>query len=300
MALKRTTIKEVARAAGVSTQTVSRVLNERPDVAPETRQRVLAVIAELGFQPSFLARSLIHQRSLTIGVVAAGLRYMGPSLTLNGISEQAEAMGYVLTLKELPRFDTQTVEPILRDLIARQVDGIIWAVPEAGDNRSWLQALLPTLPMPIVFLSMHEMPGVTVVANDNRLGGRLATEHLIAQGRRKIGHIAGPLVWWEARERKAGWEDALARGGPAGGVQSDCGRGLDLGQQRPSLRPAHRAVPGFGRCLCGKRPNGAQRAAPGQPGRPPDPGGAGRSRLRRHPRSRLLFPAADDHPARCA
>lgn len=209
MALKRTTIREVAREAGVSTQTVSRVLNERPDVAPETRQRVLAIIAELGFQPSVLARSLIHQRSLTIGVVVAGLRYTGPALTLSGISEQAEALGYALTLKELPRFDSQTVKPLLRDLIARQVDGIIWAVPEAGANRGWLPDLLPTLPVPIVLLTMHEMPGVTVVANDNRLGGRLAAEHLIAQGRRVIGHVAGPLLWWEARERKTGWEEAL-------------------------------------------------------------------------------------------
>jgi LacI family transcriptional regulator len=213
MALKRTTIKEVARAAGVSTQTVSRVINDRPDVAPETRQRVLEVIAHLGFQPSALARSLIQQRSLTIGIVTAGLKYTGPSYTLHGITEQAEQSGYALLLKELLHFDSIAVEPILRDIVARQVDGIIWAVPEAGANRNWLADLLPTLPVPIVFLTMHEAPGVTVVATDNYLGGRLATEHLIAQGRRRIGHIAGPLVWWEASQRAAGWKDALAAAG---------------------------------------------------------------------------------------
>lgn len=209
MVLKRTTIKEVARAAGVSTQTVSRVINDRPDVAPETRHRVLEVVAHLGFQPSALARSLIHQRSLTIGIVTAGLEYIGPSYTLNGITEQAEQLGYALLLKELLHFDSIAVEPILRDIVARQVDGIIWAVPEAGANRSWLPDLLPTLPVPIVFLTMHEVPEVTVVATDNYLGGRLATEHLIVHGCRHIGHIAGPLVWWEASQRAAGWRDAL-------------------------------------------------------------------------------------------
>jgi LacI family transcriptional regulator len=74
---KRVTIRDVAAAAGVSHQTISRVLNERPDVAEETRQRVLQVIDELNYQPSAIARSLIHQRSLTIGVVTAGLKYDG-------------------------------------------------------------------------------------------------------------------------------------------------------------------------------------------------------------------------------
>jgi DNA-binding LacI/PurR family transcriptional regulator len=101
----------------------------------------------------------------------------------------------------------------LRDIVARQVDGIIWAVPEAGANRSWLDELLPTLPVPIDFLTMHEVPGVTVVATDNYLGGRLATEHLVAQGRRRIGHIAGPMIWWEACQRAAGWRDALTAAG---------------------------------------------------------------------------------------
>ncbi len=91
--LKRATIKEVARDAGVSTQTVSRVINNRPDVSPETRSRVQQVIEELGYQPSALARSLIQRRSYTLGVVTAGLKYVGPSRTLNGILQKAEQLG---------------------------------------------------------------------------------------------------------------------------------------------------------------------------------------------------------------
>jgi DNA-binding LacI/PurR family transcriptional regulator len=87
---KRPTIKQVAKVAGVSTQTVSRVINDRPDVAPETRERIQMAIDELGYQPSALARSLIQQRSYTLGVVTAGLKYIGPSRTLNGITSAAE------------------------------------------------------------------------------------------------------------------------------------------------------------------------------------------------------------------
>ena len=210
---KRVTIKQVAQEAGVSTQTVSRVTNDRPDVAPETRQRVLEVIERLGYQPSALARSLIRQRSHTLGVVTAGLEYVGPSHTLSGITEQAEAMGYSLLLKELPEFDTIDVEPILNALLARQVDGIIWAVAEVSDNRDWLADRLNDLPVPIVFLTMHQRPDLSIVSVDNYLGGRMATEYLLKQGYRHIGHVAGPLEWWESRQRKAGWQNALLDAG---------------------------------------------------------------------------------------
>ena len=98
---KRATIKQVAKLAGVSTQTVSRVINDRPDVAPETRERVQQVIEKLKYQPSALARSLIQQRSFTLGVVTAGLKFTGPSRTLNGITNKAEELGYALLLEEL-------------------------------------------------------------------------------------------------------------------------------------------------------------------------------------------------------
>ncbi len=136
---KRITIRDVAAAAGVSHQTVSRVLNDRPDVAKETRQHVLQVITELDYQPSAIARSLTQRRTLTLGVVTAGLSYIGPSRTLGGITEQAERMGYALLLKELPRFDMHDLQPLLNSLLARQIDGMIWAVPEVGDNLAWLE-----------------------------------------------------------------------------------------------------------------------------------------------------------------
>ncbi|RME81863.1 MAG: LacI family transcriptional regulator [Caldilineae bacterium] len=210
---RRVTIKQVAQEAGVSAQTVSRVINERPDVAPETRQRVLEIIERLGYQPNVLARSLSQQRSYSLGVVTAGLMYIGPSRTLNGITARAEALGYTLVLKELRTFGGYDVGPILDDLRSRQVDGIIWAVPEMEDNRRGFQERLDSLDVPIVFLTQHSREGWHIVAVDNCLGARLATAHLVELGHEHIGHITGPLVWWEARERKRGWEEGLVEAG---------------------------------------------------------------------------------------
>ncbi len=209
----RATIRQVASAAGVSTQTVSRVINERPDVSPETRQRVQAVIDRLGFQPSALARSLIQQRSYTLGVVTAGLRHIGPSRTLSGITAEAAAAGYALLLEELPRYDTDDTAPIFQALLSRHVDGIIWAVPEVGANRRWIGNIPAPLDVPIVYLAMEPRQNVSVVSVNNYLGARLAIGHLLAQGYRSIAHIAGPLDWWEARQRMAAWKDALLDSG---------------------------------------------------------------------------------------
>jgi len=210
---RRVTIRDVAVAAGVSHQTVSRVINDRPDVAEETRQRVLGVIERLDYQPSAIARSLIQQRSFALGVVTAGLQYVGPSRALSGIAQQAEQMGYALLLKVLPQFDAGDIQPLFNSLIARRVDGIIWAVPEVGSNRDWLRSRLPELPLPMVFLTMQPRPDLTIITIDNYSGGRMATEHLLAQGHRRIGHISGPLDWLESRQRKAAWKDALQDAG---------------------------------------------------------------------------------------
>ena len=208
---KRPTIIDVARAAGVSYQTVSRVINSKPDVSNETRKRVEAVIQELGYKPSVIARSLIQQRSYTIGVVTAGLKYIGPSQTLNGITQQSEEKGYTLLLKELPSFETNNVQYLVDSLLSRHVDGIIWAAPEIGENRKWIEENSIDLSIPIIFLSMHPIEGISIIDVDNYLGGQIATEHLIDYGYQQVGFISGPLDWWVARQRKLGWQNVLLK-----------------------------------------------------------------------------------------
>ena len=209
----RATIKEVASVAGVSTQTVSRVINERPDVAPGTRQRVQEVIKKLNYRPSALARSLSSQRSHTLGVVTAGLRHIGPSRTLSGITVAAEEAGYSVLLKELPQYDTEDITPIFQAFLSRHVDGIIWAVPEVGENHMWVNNPPADIEVPLVYITMEPRDNLSIVSIDNYLGGKMAISHLLEQGYRRIGHISGPLDWWESRQRMSAWEDTLAEAG---------------------------------------------------------------------------------------
>jgi len=210
--MDRITIRDVAAAAGVSRQTVSRVLNEKPDVAPETRQRVQDVIERLEYRPSSIARSLTQGRSYTLGVVSYGVQYFGPSHTLVGIEHQASELGYTLLLSLIRQPQTSSVH-LLHDMLAYHVDGILWAASEIGNNRDWTEKEICQLTVPVVFLDMQSCPNLSVVNVDNRLGGYIATRHLLDQGYRHIGLIAGPLDWWSARQRKLGWQEALHEAG---------------------------------------------------------------------------------------
>jgi LacI family transcriptional regulator len=210
---KRVTIKDVAQAAGVSTQTVSRVMNKFSYVSDETRQRVDEVVEQLGYRPSTLARSLSQQRSYTLGVVTYGLKYMGPSRTLNGIADKADELGYMLLMKELDNFDANRIDNVIDSLLARQVDGILWAAPEIGDNHVWVNERMEKIPVPVLFLAMQPRDGIPSVATDNFQGAAMAIQHLLDCGRKKIGHISGPLDWWEAQERKRGWRETLKSAG---------------------------------------------------------------------------------------
>lgn len=210
---KKITIYDVAERAGVSRQTVSRVLNNHPDVSTETRKHVKQVIADLNYRPNAIAQSLSRRKSKLLGVVTAGLRFIGPSRTLSGITSKAEELNFGLLIKELPQFQTNDVLTLIQWFQSHQVDGIIWAVPEIGDNHAWLDAFLPKIDFPLLFLTMPQRKDTAVVTIDNYYGAQLAVGHLIDSGRQHIAHISGPLDWWEAQQRLAGWTDILTQAG---------------------------------------------------------------------------------------
>lgn len=203
------TIKQVAKRAGVSTQTVSRVINNRPDVAPETRQRILDIIETLGYRPSQIARSLSQGRTRTIGVVGSGIEFYGTARILVGIEESATHLGYRLLLSLVTPPENHNVEPILRDMLSRNVDGIIWHVPQVNNNHAWICQEAQSLDTPVVFISTQPQTRISIADIDNRTGGRMATEHLIQQGYRQIGIITGPNQWYASEQRRLGWQDAL-------------------------------------------------------------------------------------------
>lgn len=207
--MKRLTIRDVAKVAGVSTQTVSRVINKHPDVAASTLTRVRAVIQDLGYAPDILARSLIRGRSYTLGVVAYGLEFYGPSRLLTGIEQQAAELGYSIMLHLVHQPELADAKTLLETLHARRVDGVIWAIPEIGDNRRRATEISAAGP-PLVFVNGDpDSVGLPLSAIDNTAIGRMATEPLLKGGARKVGIITGPADWWEAQQRLRGWRQAL-------------------------------------------------------------------------------------------
>jgi LacI family transcriptional regulator len=222
-ARSKITIKDVARACGVSTQTISRVLNDRKDVSRETREKILAVMKEMDYQPSALARSM-RQNSKTLGVINAEMQSIGISATLNAITQVSEKFGYSLILKELPSFDSEDFRTFIHSLSAHQVQGIIYAAPEVGDTWKKVQANLSDSVPPMVFLKGNPASAPITISADNYAGAYSVTRHLIDQGYLHIGHISGPLEWWEARERKRAWSRALVDAGlPVSEQASACG-----------------------------------------------------------------------------
>ena len=292
----RVTVKDVARAAGVSPGTVSNALSRKRPVSEETRQRVLDVIAELGYRPNLLARGLVNRQSGTLAVVAAGLEYYGPSRTLVGIEQQASELGYTLFLDLIHEAADDDIDKVLDTLTAHRVDGIIWAVHEIGDNRSWIvEERLRQLP-PLVFLTMEPRPGLSVLSTDNQRGAVLATEHLLAEGNRKVGIITGPLDWWEARQRLEGWRTALLSHGmdPDDSLIYEGNWSAASGQTgMNNLMEAHPDLDAIFACndqmaigvFTGSTSAADLRArAPGY------------CRLRQHPGSPLLLPITHQHP----
>ena len=209
IAKSKITIKDVARAAGVSTQTVSRVLNNRPDVSTETRIHIKKVIQELGYAPNYLARGLSSGKTNTLGVVGFGLDYFGPANVLTGIEKKAVEYGYSVLLALIDTFDKDTVDRVLSQFVAQQVIGIIWAIPGFTESMDLIEQETEELQIPIVLLNRDPLKTKIVVSVDNYAGGKMATEHLFEMGYQNVSIISGPLNWWEARERLAGWRDVV-------------------------------------------------------------------------------------------
>jgi LacI family transcriptional regulator len=206
---QQTTIKEIAERAGVSKQTVSRVVNDRPDVSTETRQKVQGIIDELGYQPSELALDLARGRTSTIGVITSGIQYYGQIQMLAGVEESANSLGYSLSLSLLRGQDDDHIESVLRRFKARRVAGIIWvATSMLGEQHRREMAQLEAMRMPSVVRGKPH-PRLSTVETDNRAGAMMAIRHLIEQGYRTIGIIMGSPENWVAQERKRGWQQAL-------------------------------------------------------------------------------------------
>ncbi|GII75852.1 LacI family transcriptional regulator [Sphaerisporangium rufum] len=203
-------ITDVAREAGVSHQTVSRVLNDHPHVRRETRARVLAAIDKLGYRRSFAARALATRHTRTLGVVGLDTTLYGPACTVQAIERAARAAGYFVSVVSLPLTGAGEVGEALDYLADQDVDGIVVVAPQ----RATAQALADFPPdIPAVAVEGGAAGEVSVVCVDQAAGGRAVTEHLLGLGHRTVWHVRGPADWLEADGRVAGWRAALAAAG---------------------------------------------------------------------------------------
>jgi len=203
---KRATLNDVAQAAGVSYQTVSRVINDSPQVSPKTRHQVLHAIELLGFQPNRAAQALAKRRTFTLEVISFGLDYFGPAQMLSSVEHAAKAQGYktmFATIAQMSPTELQT----LTDGLAGLVDGVIVIAPITA------AAVLPTTTtwrgVPILQIGNRLGDTIPSAVIDQFQGSRLATQHLIDLGHRHIAEITGPLEWYDALERHQGWRIAL-------------------------------------------------------------------------------------------
>ena len=201
---------DVARLAGVSHQTVSRVINDHPSVSQSTRARVLEAMSQLDYRPNTAARSLVTNRSRRIGVISFDARYFGPGSTLHAIEIAAREAGYGISLASLSDLTDEDAAAAVAALDAHNVDGLIVIAP----TRSAIEAVRGVADrVPLVALESEFRPDRPVVAVDQLRGAQLATQHLLELGHRTVFHIAGPSDWREAELRVEGWRDALAEAG---------------------------------------------------------------------------------------
>lgn len=206
---------DVARMAGVSHQTVSRVLNGHRSVAPATRARVQDAIDALGYRPNLAARALVTQRTRTIGVISVDISQFGPSRTLLAIEAAARESGYFVSFAGIEVVTRNHLTAAIDHLVNAGVDGLVCLAPvkSSADALEGLAALFPSIPIVTVAASVSFAD--SAVAVDQRAGGQVATRHLLDLGHRTVFHLGGPPAWLEAEARAQGWASILTERGLA-------------------------------------------------------------------------------------
>ncbi len=223
---------DVAVLAGVSHQTVSRVLHDSPHVRGDTRERVLAAIRQLDYHPNSMARALAMGRSRTLGVVSFDTTLYGPASTLLGIERAAHDAGYGVSVSSLPSLNRATVLAAIQQLRDQGVDGVAVIAP----LRAGVDALRHVRSdFAVVAVEAGPDASIPVATVDQFAGAAAATAHLLNLGHETVWHLAGPTDWKEAEERIEGWKSTLeAAGAPVPTpLQGDwtARSGYELGQR---------------------------------------------------------------------
>ncbi|GAA3534582.1 LacI family DNA-binding transcriptional regulator [Streptomyces osmaniensis] len=208
----RPVMDDVARLAGVSKQTVSRVLNDHPSVRAETRETVLSAMRTLGYRPSRSARSLASGRTRMVGVISFDAARYGPASILTAINTAAQEAGYLLSSIALDTAEPDTVVEAVNRLSAEGADGVIAIAPQLWVGKALADTRLDT---PLVVLENGLDADTHQVTGDSRAGARKAVGYLLGLGHRTVWHIAGPTGWTSADHRLGSWQSCLEAAGAA-------------------------------------------------------------------------------------
>ena len=203
-ATRRVGVRDVARLAGVSSQTVSRVINEHPNIRPETRARVLDAVAALDYRVNNAARALGTRTTRTLGVIASDATLYGPSAGIGALEAAARDAGHWVATAYADAADEGSIEDAARHLLGQGVDGIIVVAPHAR-TLPMLAALSPGVPL----VSLHGGLG----AERQSDAAALAAAHLVALGHRRVARLSGPEDWLEALARDGGFTRAFGEHG---------------------------------------------------------------------------------------
>ena len=200
----------MARLAGVSHQTVSRVLNGHPSVREDTKTRVLLAMGELQFRPSRAARMLSTRRSETIGVLAAAVgSHYGPASSVSAVEDAARERGFYATVAHLASVSPDAITAAVEDLLGQDVEGIVIVAPRTA-VLSHLASLPLNVPIVAAQGEQRDAGGIPVVSVDQQAGVRMVMRHLLSRGHRRILHLAGPPDWNDAQSRRRAYEAELA------------------------------------------------------------------------------------------
>lgn len=199
-------IRDVARLAGVSHQTVSRVLNGHPSIRDSTKARVQQVMDELQYRPNRAARALVKGRSRTLGVISASSAQYGPASSIAAIQDASRAAGYYVNTANLTSVDRASIEAAVEHLLGQAVEGLVVIAPQA---RVFDALAEMALDIPLVTLQSTGEHRQRALSVDQIAGARLATRHLIELGHTDIYHLAGPQDWTEAEARMRGFLEEM-------------------------------------------------------------------------------------------
>jgi DNA-binding LacI/PurR family transcriptional regulator len=213
---KKPNIYDVAALAGVSHQTVSRVLNNQPNIRPATKSRVEAAMAELDYKPNPAARSMGTGRSNMIGLLVADTGLFGPAGMLNAMERQARQAGYFAVTVAVRNDSPEAWAEGIEHLSKMQVEGIA-TIALPADVFKLAASMMPNVKL-VAIDADEDAAQAQSVGIDNFEGGYMATKHLIELGHRKILHISGPVTSSEANQRLRGYQSAMKEAGLAASV----------------------------------------------------------------------------------